>query len=253
VSAPTVFITGASSGIGRAIAVAHGAAGHNVIVGTFDGDPHQPDETVRAVERGGGQALLVRADVRSGSQLDDACREGVARFGRLDAVVANAGWLQVAPLPTLSDELWGRVLDVDLTGVMRTIRAATPHLGAQGAVVCVSSIAGGTVGWAGHSPYTAAKAGVVGFVRTASLELAPRGIRVNAVLPGVIQSPQSLDPVNSAGPSGLARSVERIPLRRVGEPSEIADVVLFLLGDASRYITGQAIVVDGGLTTAWPT
>lgn len=252
-SSKTIFITGASSGIGRAVAVAHASAGHNVVVGTFEGDPHNAAETVAAVEREGGRALLVQADVRDSAQLEEACRLAVERFGRLDGVVANAGWLQLAPLPELTDELWGRVIDIDLTGVMRTVRAGQVHLADGASVVCLSSIAGGTVGWAGHTPYTAAKAGVVGFMRTAALELGPRGIRVNAVLPGVIESPQSLDPVNSAGPGGLARSAGRIPLGRVGIPADVADVVRFLLSDEARYVTGQAITVDGGLMAAWPT
>lgn len=249
----TVFVTGASSGIGRSVAVAHAHAGHNVIIGTFEGDPHSPEETVAAVEAAGGRPLLVQADVRSTEQMEAACRTAVDRFGGLDGVVANAAWLHAAPLDALPDEVWGRVIDVDLTGVMRTVRAAASHLTAGGAVVCVSSIAGGSVGWAGHTPYTAAKAGVIGFVRSASLELAPRGIRINAVLPGVVESPQSLDPVHSGGRIGLERATPRIPLGRVGDPSDIADVVAFLLGHQARYITGQAVVVDGGLTVAWPT
>jgi 3-oxoacyl-[acyl-carrier protein] reductase len=149
--------------------------------------------------------------------------------------------------------LWHDIVDTDLGGVMRTVRAAAVHLPRGGAVVCVSSVAGAAVGWAGHTPYAASKAGIIGFVRSAALELAPNGVRVNAVLPGVIESPQSLDPVNSGGPEGLVRSAAKIPLGRVGQPDDVADVVCALLSDTTRYVTGQSITVDGGLLAAWPT
>jgi 3-oxoacyl-[acyl-carrier protein] reductase len=248
-----LLVTGAASGIGRATAVAAASAGCAVAVGTFAGDPYDAEAVVAEITAAGGRAFAVPADVRDSDALAAAVDATVARFGQLDGVVANAGVLKLAPLEALGDDDWHRILDIDLTGVMRTVRAAVPKLSPQSAMVVLSSIAGAAVGWAGHTPYASAKAGLIGFVRSAALELGPRGLRINAVLPGVIESPQSLDPVNSGGPAGLERSAPTIPLARVGQPADVADAILFLLSDAARYITGQSLTVDGGLTAAWPT
>lgn len=248
-----LLVTGAASGIGRATALSAASAGYAVAVGTFAGDPYDADAVVAEIAATGGSAFAVPADVRDSDALVGAVAATVTQFGRLDAVVANAGVLKLAPLEVLRDDDWQQILDIDLTGVMRTVRAAVAVLSPNGAIVVVSSIAGAAVGWAGHTPYTSAKAGLIGFVRSAALELGARGLRINAVLPGVIESPQSLDPVNSGGPAGLERSAPVIPLGRVGQPADVADAIVFLLSGSAGYITGQSLTVDGGLTAVWPT
>jgi 3-oxoacyl-[acyl-carrier protein] reductase len=243
------IITGAASGIGRALAVHYARRGVAVVIGTFPGDPHDPGETLRQVERAGGRAVVHEVDVRDTPQVDAFAQRSLDEFGRLDYAVANAGVLRNAPLAELSDDRWHDMLDVDLTGVLRTLRAAAARIGDDGgALVAVSSIAGGVYGWAEHAHYAAAKAGVLGLVRSVAVELAPRRIRANAVIPGLIETPQSLDPVNSLGPDGLRRAGGDIPWGRVGRPEEVADVIGFLTSAASRYVTGQSLVVDGGLT-----
>jgi len=247
-----LFITGAASGIGRATALRAASTGHAVAVGTFEGDPYDAESVVAEIVDAGGEAFAVAANVRDTDELANAVDQTVARYGRLDGAVANAGVLKRAPLAVLEDNDWNRIIDIDLTGVMRTIRAVTPHLTPGSGIVVVSSIAGAAVGWKGHTPYSAAKAGLIGLVKSAALELGPQHLRINAILPGVIESPQSLDPVNSGGADGLLRSAESIPLGRVGQPDEIAQAILFLLSDAASYISGQKLTVDGGLTVVWP-
>jgi 3-oxoacyl-[acyl-carrier protein] reductase len=247
-----VLITGAASGIGRATALRAASKGYSVAVGTFTGDPYDAESVVSEIVDAGGHAFAVAANVQDTVELTNAVEQTLSRFGRLDGAVANAGVLKLAPLERLEDEDWNRIIDIDLTGVMRTVRAVTPHLTPGSGIVVVSSIAGAAVGWKGHTPYSSAKAGLIGLVKSAALELGPQQLRINAVLPGVIESPQSLDPINSGGAVGLAQSATTIPLGRVGQPDEIAQVILFLLSDAASYISGQKVIVDGGLTVVWP-
>jgi 3-oxoacyl-[acyl-carrier protein] reductase len=246
--APVAVVTGAASGIGRSVAEGYAQQGVRVVIGTFPGDPHDPHETLRLVKAAGGEGLVVEVDVRSTAQVDALAEQARSAFGRIDYVVANAGVLRRAPLAELSDEAWDDMLSVDLTGVLRTFRSCAPFLGEGGAMVAVSSIAGGVYGWEDHAHYAAAKAGVLGLCRSLAVELAPRGIRVNAVIPGLIETPQSSDPVNSLGPEGLRRAGADIPFGRVGRPEEVADVIRFLTSSQARYVTGQELIVDGGLT-----
>ncbi|SDN36907.1 3-oxoacyl-[acyl-carrier protein] reductase [Cryobacterium flavum] len=242
------IITGAASGIGRALAVHYAGLGVRSIIGSFSGDPHDPQETLRLVQAAGGEAVVHEVDVRSTASVDAFAQRAVDEYGRLDYAVANAGILRNSSLTEMTDARWTDMLDVDLTGVLRTLRAAADRMTEGGAMVATSSIAGGVYGWQGHAHYAAAKAGVLGLIRSVAVELGPQGIRVNAVIPGLIETPQSLDPVNSLGPDGLAQAGKDIPWGRVGTPAEVASVIAFLTSADAGYVTGQSLIVDGGLT-----
>jgi 3-oxoacyl-[acyl-carrier protein] reductase len=245
-------ISGGASGIGRALAVAYARAGAHTVVGFFPGDPHDVGETVAAVESENGRCQAVELDVRAFEQTERIAQAALDTFGRLDIAVAAAGILRRQPIADMTDSAWDDMLTVDLSGVMRVFRSCAARMARAGAMVATSSIAGGVYGWEDHSHYAAAKAGVLGLCRSLAVELAPRGIRVNAVIPGLIESPQSLDSVNSLGPEGLREAGKIIPAGRVGTVDEAARAIRFLTSDDAAYVTGQSLVVDGGLTVRWP-
>lgn len=242
------IITGGASGIGQALAVGYAEEGVASVFAYHPRDPHDPGETVSAVEAAGGVAVAVAADVSSSEAVDELIAVALSRFGRIDAVVANAGILRRAAIEDMDDASWNEVIGVDLTGVMRVFRAAVPHMVSGGALVAVSSMSGGVYGWNDHAHYAAAKAGVIGLVRSLAVELGPRGIRANTVVPGLTRTPQSLDKVNALGEERLNELAQGVPLRRVAEPSEIADLIRYLTGPSSSYVNGAEIRIDGGLT-----
>lgn len=245
-------ITGGASGIGQALAVAYARAGANSVVNYFPGDDHDVQETVRAVEAEGGKCISLPADVSSEDDCRAMAQAAIKEFGRLDIAVAAAGILRRNPLSEMDDEAWNSMLDVDLNGVLRTFKTAAEVMTDGGAMVATSSIAGGVYGWEEHAHYAAAKSGVLGLCRSLAVELGPRGIRVNSVIPGLIESPQSLDAKNSLGKKGLDAAGSGIPLGRVGSVDECARAIRFLTSDDSSYVTGQQLIVDGGLTVRWP-
>ncbi len=244
---PTVLITGAGIGIGRATAKVFGKAGYRVIVT----DILEPEGAAVAAEINaeGGSAEFRKLDVRSTADANALVASIEKTHGGIDVIVANAGVARKAPLDRLTDEIWDHTFEIDLKGIFRVVRPALADMKARkaGAVVAVSSIMGVAYGWDEHVHYSAAKAGVVGLVRGLAVELAKHGVRVNGIAPGYIRTAQLLSEEHSLGAAGAEKAGEFIPLGRIGEPEEIADVILFLASHAARYMTGQVVVVDGGL------
>jgi 3-oxoacyl-[acyl-carrier protein] reductase len=244
------LVTGAASGIGAATAQVFAQAGADISAGWFPPDPHDVEPTRRAVEAAGRKCLAVEVDVSDTASVTALVSRTIEELGRLDVVVANAAVARDVPTSELDDERWRALLEVDLGGVFRCFRAAIPQMidAGWGRLLATSSIAGAYQGWARHAHYTTAKAGIVGLVRTLAVELGQHGITANAIAPGVIETPQSLDPVNSLGPEGVRDFAARVPVRRNGQPEDIAYTFLFLASEEASFLTGQVLLVDGGVS-----
>ena len=247
-SGRTALISGAASGIGAATARAFADAGADVVLGWFPGDPHDVKPVRDAVVAAGRKAFVCELDVTSTESVNAFARSAMSTFGRIDVVVANAGIARTVPALDLTDEAWNRVVDLNLTGAWRCFRAALPHMmqAGYGRLLATSSVAGTRQSWTEHVHYTASKAGIAGMVSTLAIEVGRRGITVNAVAPGVIESPQSLDPVNSIGVEGVAAAGRANPVGRVGKPEDVAALYLFLASERAGFINGQLITIDGG-------
>jgi 3-oxoacyl-[acyl-carrier protein] reductase len=243
----TVVVTGAGIGIGRATAKAFAKAGYRVVV--TDILEKEGREVVADIIKSGGVAEFRKLDVRSTTEADALVAAVEKEHGGIDVIVANAGIAHKIPLAALTDEKWDHTFEIDLKGIFRVVRPALAGMRRRkkGAIVCVSSIMGVAYGWDEHVHYSSAKAGVVGLVRGLAVELAKDGVRVNGIAPGYIRTAQLLSLEHSLGPVGAEKAGEFIPMGRIGEPEEIADVILFLASNSARYMTGQVVVVDGGL------
>ncbi|WP_338031475.1 SDR family NAD(P)-dependent oxidoreductase [Diaminobutyricibacter tongyongensis] len=246
------LITGAASGIGAATARIYAEAGADVALAWYPPDGHDIRPVVEAVEKAGRRAVVEPVDVSLTSDVNRLVARAVGELGGVDIVVANAGIARKVALEDLDDDAWSKVVDVDLNGAWRCFRAALPHMqkAGFGRLIATSSVAGTVSGWPEHSHYAAAKGGLVGLVKSLAVEFGPDGITANAVAPGVIRTPQALDPVNSLGPAGVDATVRKVPAGRVGDPEDIAYMYQFLASAEASYVTGQLIVVDGGRSLA---
>jgi 3-oxoacyl-[acyl-carrier protein] reductase len=239
------IVTGASRGIGRAVALALAAQGAKVAV-NYASSSTAAEEVTKLIADMGGEAIALQADVSKADQVDKLIEETQTKFGRIDILVNNAGITRDTLLLRMKPEDWQAVIDLNLTGVFLCTRAISKIMLKQrsGRIINIASVAG-QMGNPGQANYSAAKAGVIGFTKTVAKELASRGVTVNAVAPGFIETNMTSDLGNTE------EILKMIPLGRYGQPEEIAGMVTFLAADAAAaYITGQVFNVDGGMVMA---
>jgi len=235
------IITGSSRGIGQGIALRFAKEGARVVVNGRSEDSMK--ETLELIKKAGGTAIGIAADVSDQTQVKRLVAEAVKKFGRLDIMVNNAGIVDFAPLTEMTAEAWSKMITVDLTGVFYGIQEAAKAMKKGGAIINTSSIAA-LMGFNGLAHYCAAKGGVLSLTQEAALELGAKKIRVNAIAPGIIET--DMTKTIKDDPAQLKGMMARIPLKRLGQPADIAGAALFLASDDSSYVTGQLIVVDGG-------
>lgn len=238
------LVTGASRGIGAAIAVRLASEGAAVAV-NYSGSQTAAEAVVAGIEEAGGRALALKADVSDAAECAALVEATIGELGGLHIVVNNAGIARDGLFVRMSDSDWDDVIRTNLGGVFAVTRAATRHLMKQreGSIINISSVIG-LVGNAGQANYAAAKAGVIGLTKSLARELGSRGVRANAIAPGFIETDMTADlreDLRAAARAGIA-------MDRFGDPSDIAAAVAFLASDDARYITGQVLAVDGGMT-----
>jgi len=249
-SGKTAFVTGASRGIGEAIVRRFAADGARVALAARDAAAC--GKIAAEIERPGGEALAIRCDVTDASSVSDAVAATVAKWGRIDILVNAAGLGGPTPLDDPDDSRWNAIIATNLTAVFRVTREAAPRIPDGGRVLNLSSVVG-RFGVAGLAAYSASKHGVIGLTRTFALELAPRQITVNALVPGWVETDMARDGFRRIGAAqgggeeeGRRMAAKMAPLKRVLDPEEVAGLAAYLASDEARSITGQAITIDGG-------
>jgi len=240
-----VMVTGAGQGIGAATATLFGEQGANVVVTDV---VEQREAVGEAVEDAGGTALVRELDVTDYEQAQSVVKDTVDEFGRVDVLVNNAGIFPTAGVDEMTPEDWQRVIDINLTGTFNCTKAVLPVMRDQeyGRIVNISSASGGKIGWSGElSHYAASKGGVVGFTRSAAIDLGPDGITMNAIVPGMIDTGAAEEVSTDEEIQG---AVNMTPVGRQGDPDELAAAIVYLASEPAAFVTGESLVVDGGIT-----
>ena len=236
------LVTGAAQGIGKAVALLLAQSGADVVVS--DINLEKAEETAREIESTGVRAMAVKVDVANLGDVERTVAAILEEFGRIDILVNNAGITRDKLILRMSEEDWDLVLDVNLKGTFNCTKAVVKHMAKQrsGKIVSIASVVG-EMGNAGQVNYSASKAGVIGLTKTLAREFAQRGINVNAIAPGYIETPMT-----EVLPEKVKEELKRlIPMERLGKPEDVAQAVLFLVSDESNYITGHVLKVNGGI------
>lgn len=240
------IVTGAATGIGQAIAAGMAREGASVVI-DYVGTPDAPNQTVQMIESAGGKCLAVEADVSQPDQVANLMQQAIAKFGRVDVLVNNAGVERKHPITEFPLDQWNMIIAVNLTGPFLCAQAAAKQMIAQsgpGRIINISSIHQ-DLPMPGNAPYCASKGGLRMLMRTMAVELAPHGITVNNIGPGAIFTP--IDADVQAHPEMEAALMAEIPLGRWGKPEEVANLAIFLASDDAAYVTGSTYYIDGGM------
>jgi len=240
------IITGARRGMGKSHALKLAKVGAKVVVSDISQEECQL--VVDEIKKEKGEAIAVKCDATKKEEVDNMIKAAVDKWGKVDILVNNAGICQFKPFLELTEEEWDRTLNINLKGYFLCAQAAAKEMAKQksGVIINIASVAMGQqgIGFPNIVHYCASKGGIVGMTEALAVELAPYNIRVNAISPGMIETPM-IDPVKQ-DPKIMEAMLARVPMRRVGKPEEVSNLVLFLASDVSSYMTGSTVVIDGG-------